>query len=445
MIQRQRIRVGDLIAAGALAIGDGYRVRNVELGPAGIPFVRGGNIKADGTIDTDVSDHILLECAKSISKKLTQPGDVAFITKGTVGRVGVLRPNQPSIVFAPQVCYWRVLNNEVMSPVFLFYLLKGPEFQSNLYAVKTHGAMVADYVSLSQQAQFSLSLPSIDEQRKIGHVLQALDAKIEFNRRLNETLSDATETLFQVWFGDFESTRTVNDNRQYSGLLPPRYVDSALGPLPEGWRVCSVDEVAALTKGVSYRSDELTESRTALVTLKSVYRGGGYRPDGLKPYVGEFSENQSVRAGELVVAQTDVTQGAQVIGRPAIVEHDDNYDTLVASLDLVIVRPKVPDVTTQFLYLLFKTRGFHEHIYAHTNGTTVLHLDKRAIPSYRFARPPASVASAFNELTSAMFSRMAANRRESYTLGRLRDALLPKLLSGEVGLKQAEHHVETVL
>jgi type I restriction enzyme S subunit len=138
-------KVEELVRRGALAINDGYRVRNVELGPTGIPFVRGGDI-GDGSISTDVVDHIRPEFSERVKSKLTQPYDVAFITKGTVGRVGLLRPGQPQAVFAPQVCYWRSLDQEQIDSRFLFYLLTSDGFQANLDAVKTHGSMVADYV-----------------------------------------------------------------------------------------------------------------------------------------------------------------------------------------------------------------------------------------------------------------------------------------------------------
>src|SRR3989304_1731896 len=98
----QEFRLGDLVKEGALAISDGYRVRNVELGPEGIPFVRGGDI-GDGWINTTTIDHIRPEFADRVRAKLARAGDVAFITKGTVGRAGRLRPGQPAVVFAPQV------------------------------------------------------------------------------------------------------------------------------------------------------------------------------------------------------------------------------------------------------------------------------------------------------------------------------------------------------
>ncbi|MBL9154586.1 MAG: restriction endonuclease subunit S [Verrucomicrobiales bacterium] len=185
-----------MIRRGVLALNDGYRVRNVELGPVGIPFVRGGDI-GDGGINTAVEDHIRPEFPYRVQSKLTRPFDVAFITKGTVGRVGMARPGQPQSVFAPQVCYWRSLDPDQLEPRFPFYLLTSAEFQANLDAVKTHGSMAADYVSMTDQRDFRLTFPPIREQKAIAAVLGALDDKIELNRPMNATLEAMARALFQ--------------------------------------------------------------------------------------------------------------------------------------------------------------------------------------------------------------------------------------------------------
>ncbi|MGH9895745.1 MAG: restriction endonuclease subunit S, partial [bacterium] len=172
------VRLGDLVERGVLAVSDGYRVRNEELGSAGIPFVRGGDI-GEGWINTSTEDHIRPEFAERVASKVAQPGDLAFITKGTVGRAGRLREGQPQVVFAPQVAYWRVLDPAVLDARYLFYVVRSPAFQKFLYGEKTHGSMVADYVSISQQHAFQLPLPDLQTQHQIGAALGALDDKIE--------------------------------------------------------------------------------------------------------------------------------------------------------------------------------------------------------------------------------------------------------------------------
>jgi type I restriction enzyme S subunit len=440
----REIRVGDLVRQGVLSISDGYRVRNEELGPDGVPFVRGGDI-GDGWINTDTEDHIRPEFVHRIQAKLTRPGDAAFITKGTVGRAGWLRPEQPSVVFAPQVAYWRVVDREILDPGFVFYLMRSYAFQSALDGVKTHGAMAADYVSISQQHDFRFRIPGVQTQRAIAHVLGTLDDKIELNRRMSETLEAIARALFKSWFVDFDPVRAKAEGRDpglpkpLADLFPACFVDSELGEIPEGWEVGELGELIDTVKGRSYKSEELVDSDTALVTLKSFARGGGYRPDGLKSFAGTYKAEQVVNPGEVVIACTDVTQAAEVIGRPAIVRGMNGYRRLVASLDTLIVRPRDSRMTRAFLYFLGGTEAFVTHTYAHTTGTTVLHLAKEAVPSFTFARPSKQLVQRFDAMAAPALDRIQALEEESGTLTAVRDALLPRLISGELRVGAAEH------
>ncbi len=295
---------------------------------------------------------------------------------------------------------------------FTYYFLKSLDF-TRYNSGSAQASLNRNYIY-----PIPIRVPEPTEQRAIASVLGALDDKIELNRRMNETLEALAQSLFKSWF-----------------------LDATRDGIPRGWREVSVGDEAELVKGVSYRSVELADSETALVTLKSFKRGGGYRSDGLKPYTGEFDREQIVEPGELVVANTDVTQAAEVIGKPALVLPDGRFKTLVASLDLTIVRPKASDLSRHFFYLLFRTDDFQSHIYGHTNGTTVLHLSKTGIPTYRFARPPESVAREFSRIVASLYQRIEANEAESRTFAAFRNALLPKLLSGEVRVPDAKQEL----
>jgi type I restriction enzyme S subunit len=178
------------------------------------------------------------------------------------------------------------------------------------------------------------------------------------------------------------------------------------------------------------------------VTLKSFARGGGYRPDGLKSFAGPYKPEQLVTPGELVIACTDVTQAAAVIGRTAVVRGTARYRTLVASLDTLIVRPNSRDMTRSFLYFLGRTDDFVAHTYSHTKGTTVLHLAKEAVPSFAFVLPPVQIVRVFDSLANPVLSRIEASDEQSETIASLRDALLPKFLSGELRTSSMRQRAE---
>jgi type I restriction enzyme S subunit len=393
----------------------GYAFKSGDFSTTGFPVVKIANIEPP-RVNLVNGERIPSDKVAGLDKFQLNDRDIVMaMTGATIGKVGRIRSSESSY-----------LNQRVAK----LSAKAGREFDDFIYALVSQAGFDEEVLTNSNgSAQANISTDGIGrilvpdftlaEQLQIGRVIGSLDDKIELNRRMNETLEALAQSLFKSWF-----------------------VDATLSALPKGWREVSVADEVQLVKGVSYRSEELADSNTALVTLKSMKRGGGYRTDGLKPYTGEFKPEQVITPGELVVAHTDVTQAAEVIGKPALVLPDERIKTLVASLDLSIVRPKVGDLSQHFFYLLFLTADFQAHVYGHTNGTTVLHLAKSGVPSYRFARPPENIARAFTEIVRPLFDRISANEVESRTLAALRDALLPKLLSGELRVPAAAKLME---
>lgn len=244
-------------------------------------------------------------------------------------------------------------------------------------------------------------VPPIEDQRAIAATLDILDEKIESNGR-SAALLNALVTL---------------------------YFQSLLAHITPTYR--PLGELATITKGVSYKSTELQESRTSLVTLKSFDRAGGYKPDGLKPYTGRYKPAQVVVPGELAVAQTDLTQGAEVVGRAVRVPADPTADVLVASLDLAIVRP-IAGIANEYLLGVLTDERFRQHCRSRTTGTTVLHLASDAIPTYLAPVVTSDAQSQYADLVRPLLTRLDSLERETVALGKLRDALLPELLSGRV-------------
>lgn len=179
-----------------------------------------------------------------------------------------------------------------------------------------------------------------------------------------------------------------------------------------------------------------------MVTLKSFRRGGGYRPGGLKPFRGPYKGEQVVRSGDIVVACTDVTQDAEVVGRSAVVQASRSFDTLVASLDLLILRPRDDLVSSVFLYGLTSSPSFVSHAKSHATGTTVLHMASGAVPSFKFPCPPREQMASFDRLAEPAMARCGSIFQETDRLTELRDILLPKLISGEIRIPDAEKIVE---
>ena len=247
---------GDLIAEGKLSIGDGYRAKNSELCTSGLPFARAGNI--DNGFHFDGADRFPEEDLEKVGDKVSQMGDVVFTSKGTVGRLAFVRANTPRFVYAPQLCYWRSLDSEVIDERWLYYWMSGSEFRRQIAGTKGQTDM-ADYVSLTDQRRMEITLPNIEDQRAIAAVLGALDDKIEQNRRTARVLERLARAIFRAWFVDFEPVKAKAAGassfpsmpREVFDALPTRFVDSEIGPVPEGWEVRALAEVATFLNGLA--------------------------------------------------------------------------------------------------------------------------------------------------------------------------------------------------
>lgn len=369
----------------------------------------------------------------SSQKQRFYRGDVLF---------GKLRPYFRKVVLAKEegICstdIWVVRPKNSADSAFVLYLLASEDFVAE--ATNTSEGSRMPRANWRVMREFEFPNFAANERTAIGQLLRLFDDKILENRRASALLEETAQTLFRSWFVDFDPVKAKMVGKEPFGmdaetaaLFPDSVEDSQNGEIPSGWELRSLAEVVSVTKGRSYKSSELEESSVSLVTLKSFFRGGGYRKDGLKPFTGTFKDDQVVKPGELVMAFTDVTQAAELIGVPAIVEADPTAELLVASLDVGIVRPLASYVPNPFIYFHLKSDSFREHAKSHASGTTVLHLSKDAVPNFKLAMPPAELLQKFRDIAEPAFSLMDSLSQQSRLLSETRDFLLPRLISGEL-------------
>ncbi|MEJ5207193.1 restriction endonuclease subunit S [Denitratimonas sp. CY0512] len=441
---------------------------------AGTKMVNMGELFANPRMTNVTMDRVPLNQAERNSSLLAA-GDLLFARQSLVfagaGKCSIFVNDDEEVCFESHVIRCR-LNRNLADPDFYFYLFSSFTGRKLIESIVEQGAG-ASGIRGSDLAELQVPWVDLAIQIRVAAVLRHLDDKIDLNRRINQTLEAIAQSIFKSWFVDFDpvkakitaieqgqdplraAMRVISGKtdaeldqmpREHhdqlaatAALFPDAMEDSVLGEIPKGWTPTPIRDVAEVVKGKSYSSKDLVDNdQAALVTLKSFERGGGFRMDGFKPYVGPYKPEQVVLAGDLIVAYTDVTQAAELIGKPAVVVGVDHFKTLVASLDVGIIRPLNKRVSRQFLYGLFMTDAFQSHTFAHTSGTTVLHLSKEGVPSYSFACPDERLVSFFSETAEAMAMEKQRLIDQNRSLATLRDALLPKLLSGELSVADVE-------
>ena len=431
----------------------------------GYPVLSAKHVKTSGLVNLDAMRFANEEMYKKWMKEPTQKGDVILTSEAPLGELFYIDGSKKYVL--GQRVFGLRPKSDVLDSMYLLVWLSSAEGQGRLQARAT-GSTVQG-IKQSELLKIMIPIPPMEVQKDIASIYGSLDQKIQLNTQINQTLEQIAQALFKSWFVDFDpvlakvqalsdgmsleqaelaamqaiSGKTPEELTALSQAQPDRYAELAETAkafpcemeeidgveVPKGWEVKRIDEIANIIKGKSYKSSELEKSKTALVTLKSFNRGGGYRLDGLKEYTGKYKPEQEVFAGELIIAYTDVTQAADVIGKPAMVMSDSNYKHLVISLDVGVVRP-FNDVYKHFLYCLAMTDSFQAHTKSFCTGTTVLHLGKDAVPSFEFINPSNKLLHVFYKQTSPIFEKINLHIEENKNLEKVRDLLLPSLLSG---------------
>ena len=296
--------------------------------------------------------------------------------------------------------------NEDIDDKYLYYLLSQQIFFD--YIMSGAKGCKMPRGDKSQIMQWQISLPPLAEQKRIADILGAIDDKIELNRRINANLEQQAQALYKSWFVD---------NKK------------------DDWKEVPLSEVADFVGGYSYKGNELVESSmTAMATIKNFERKGGFKVDGFKDIVAsnKLKAEHHANLFDILVAHTDLTQNADVIGNAEMLLTFDKYSDIIFSMDLVKVLPKQTFPYKYLLAALLKNSHFKKHCMGYVNGTTVLHMSKKALPEYIVNLPSIEEIQSMDNAFKAYYLKMAEILQENNSLSTLRDTLLPKLMGGEI-------------
>ena len=388
------------------SISSSKRIFAKEYQSSGIPFFRGKEIieKQKGeSVSTEL--YISKSRYDEIKNKFGVPkeGDMLLTSVGTLGIPYIVK--NETFYFKDGNLTWFTDFKEINSK-FLYYWFLSPIAKNAINAKaigSTQKALTIDALS-----KFEIDIPNIDTQNRIVSILSSLDSKIELNRRINDNLEQQAQALFKSWFVE--------------------------KPNPQ-WTKGSLSDIASFVGGYSYKGDELVDSsNTGMATIKNYNRSGGFKTDGFKAInpSDKVKNAQYAELFEILVAHTDLTQNAEVIGNAELVLSLGEYNKIIFSMDLVKVLPSSSFPYRFLIAAMLKNKLFKGHCQGYVNGTTVLHLNKKALPEYKVMIPTDTEAKKMNEILGGYYKRMSENLKENDMLEQLRDTILPKLMSGEL-------------
>ncbi|MDE0043176.1 MAG: restriction endonuclease subunit S [Candidatus Poribacteria bacterium] len=306
-----------------------------------------------------------------------------------------------------------IKDKQSLNARYLYYVLCSAEYRHEVLASAT--GTTVKHTSPDRIKQFRFLLPPLSEQRAIAHILGTLDDKIELNRRMNETLEDMARALFKSWFVDFDPVRAKMEGRDPSlpkhlaDLFPDRLVDSELGPIPEGWEVKALGELIELAYGKALKADN--------------------RKGGIIPVYG--SNGQVGWHDERLVAGPSIVVGRK--GNPGVVTWTQSDFFPIDTTFYVI--PIQDSKSLPFLFFALTT----QNLPSIAADSAVPGLNRNLAYMNRQIVPDKMVMNEFINYANIIFTRRHGLEEESRTLAAQRDALLLKLVSGELRVGDVGH------
>lgn len=436
--------IGDLCDAGFVDLQTGpfgSQLHACDYVKDGIPVVPTEAIR-NRQIDHSLLPRISSAKAEELARHRLRPGDILFARRGVqaTGHIGCVREPEDGFICGTGAIRLRVKDKggEVL-PDFLSHVLANP---ASVEWFKFH-AIGATMPNLNEGIirSFMLAIPSVPEQRAIAHILSTLDDKIELNRRMIATLEAMARALFKSWFVDFDPVRAKAEGRDpglpnpLADLFPDSFEDSELGEIPRGWGVKSVGDLADVVGGSTPR------------TTEPAYWEGGIHHWATPRDLSALSFPVLLRTGRQITdaGLAQISSGLLPVGAVLLSSRAPIGYLALAEVPVAInqgfiaMKPKkgVPN-----LFLLLWAHAAHEEILSYANGSTFLEISKANFRPIRVVAPPPAVLAAFDRTARPPYRRLILNEYESRTLAALRDALLPKLISGELRVKDAERIVE---
>ncbi|NJW52446.1 restriction endonuclease subunit S [Salinimicrobium oceani] len=400
----------------------------------------------DNSIDISTCNKIDIDLASSYERFKIQFNDIVIATVGSwppnyasvVGKVIKVPQEADGSLLNQNAVRLRTKNPEKFDQKFIYYLMKSKTFLKYIVHSAQGSANQAS-IKLTDIFNFSFSLPNISEQKSIASILSALDDKIELNLQMNKTLEEMAMALYKHWFVDF------------GPFQDGEFVDSELGEIPKGWEVKQLEDIIKFSNGYAFKSKQLLKEEEPdtfhIFKMGHIQKGGGLKADGTKSWIKKRDckglDKFILRTGDILMSMTDMKDNMTILGHTALMNENNKF-IVNQRVGLLRVANNC-GIDYPYVFLLTNSSDFIQRLRSQANSGVQVNLSTNAIKSAKVVVPNKEVNVKFNNITLPYYESINQNALENQTLTKLRDTLLPKLISGEVRVKDAEKTLSEVL
>ena len=415
-----------------------YRGKTPEKTDSGIPLITAKIIKS-GRIETPTEFIAVDNYDAWMRRGIPEAGDVVLTVEAPLGEVAQLGPEK--VALAQRVVTLRGKAG-FLDSTYLLYLLQSEDVQDQLKSRATGTTVLG--IKQSELRKVPIKVPPMPAQLEAASVLKALDDRITLLRETNATLEAIAQALFKSWFVDFDPVRAKMEDRTPEGmdeataaLFPDGFETSELGEVPRGWRSATMEDVSIVGIGKTpprkeqhWFSEDSNDVRW--VSIRDMGICGTYASTTNEFLTAEAVDKFNVRR---VPDNTVLMSFKMTIGRVAITDGEMTTNEAIAHFRL----DPASQLSTEFIYLHLRQFDFSRLSSTSSIADAVNSKTVRQIP---ILVPSREVATAFQEKIGVVFEMLKSNEQQAQTLATLRDALLPRLISGQLRLPEAQALIE---
>ena len=405
---------------------------------AGMPLIATNCVKSSSLYPTkDKIRYVDAETYETWFRGHPEPGDILFVNKGSPGEV-CLVPNPVDFCIAQDMVSLRA-NEKKIDPSYLFAVLRDRGTKAAIENM--HVGTMIPHFKKTDFDKLNLPLPSRSDQEFIGQLYLDISKRIALNQKMNQTLEEIAKAIFKSWFVDFDPVRAKAEGRptglppEISDLFPDDLVDSEIGEIPKGWGVKTISDLADCVGGAtpSTKNPEFWEG--GLHTWTSPKDLSDSKSVHLLKTDRKITEAglKKISSGLLPVGTVLLSSRAPV-GYLAL-----TTEPTAINQGYIALRPK-SGISNYFL--LHWCESNLDEIKNRASGTTFAEISKAAFRPIPAIEPSDYVMQNFHEFMAAIYERVLISSKEMDTLAELRDTLLPKLISGELRIPDAEKFLE---
>lgn len=356
---------------------------------------------------------------KNISKKAFNDYKNRFINENSIV-VDCIGSDMGNVAIVTRKC----LTNQQINAItnideskfnvkYIYYVLS--TMKKYFHLIGTNGSTMP-ILNKTMFENIEIEVPKMENQNKIANILSALDDKIRLNNDINNNLHEFLKNIYEDWF--------VNYN-----------YPSSKEKLHSNWITNRLGEYLKIERGLSYKGKFLSDHGVPMVNLGNVMPDGVFRVEKNKYYRGEYKEKVTAKSGDIVIANTDMTQDRAVIGSPVIIPNVYNSDIIYSHHIYGVKNLKLPRM---FVFYTLLRKEFRAIAGGSATGTTVLALPKDVIENYEIEIPDKFTLEAFSNIAETIYKKREILMLQNIKLEQLRDTLLPKLMNGEIDLDSIE-------